>query len=147
MSRTLAATLVIGLAALAAAPASAQDKEKEKEKKAKRPMLELRISPRFSFSPVNILFTAELTGGDDSEEYHCPEIEWDWNDGGKSVTEADCDPYEAGMKMERRFTASHLYKMAGSYLVKVTLRKAGRQLTQQTIRVTVRPGAGDPSEL
>ena len=38
--------------------------------------------------------------------------------------ESDCDPYEAGAKMERRFTANHLYKTAGIYRVKVTLRKA-----------------------
>jgi len=143
MSRTLAAALSVAVAALSLEPAAAE----EKEKKPKRPMLELRISPRFSFSPANILFTGELTGGDDSEEYHCPEVEWDWNDGGKSVTEGDCDPYEKGAKIERRFTASHLYKMAGSYLVKVTLRKAGRTLTTQTIRVTVRPGAGDPTDM
>jgi hypothetical protein len=145
MSRPLALVLAVVLAAAGTRTASAKDEKKPDEKKPKRPALELRMTPRFSFSPANILFTAELTGGDDSDEFHCPEVEWEWADGGKSVTEGDCDPYEAGAKIERRFTASHLYKFAGSYLVKVTLRKANRTLAAQTVRVTVRPGVGDVS--
>ena len=31
------------------------------------------------------------SGGDDVEEFHCPEIEWDWDDGGKSVAEVHAD--------------------------------------------------------
>jgi hypothetical protein len=135
------AALALGLAA----SAFAEDKKPDDAKKSKKPALELRITPRFSFSPVNILFTAELTGGDDSEEYHCPELEWEWDDGGKSGGESDCDPYEAGAKMERRFTANHLYKTAGIYVVRVTMRKANRTIAAQTIKVTVRPGVGDVS--
>lgn len=142
MSRiAVAVALVLGLAP----SAFPEDKKPDDTKKGKKPALELRITPRFSFSPVNILFTAELTGGDDSEEYHCPEIEWEWDDGGKSGGESDCDPYEAGAKMERRFTANHLYKTAGIYMVRVTMRKANRTIAAQTIKVTVRPGVGDIS--
>ena len=47
------------------------------DEKPKKPHLELRASPRMAFSPVNVLLTAELIGGDDVEEYHCPELEWD----------------------------------------------------------------------
>jgi hypothetical protein len=132
-------------AALVAAPAmtSADEKKSEDAKKGKKPTLEVRITPRFSFSPASVLFTAELTGGEDSEEFHCPELEWEWDDGGKSVGESDCDPYEPGAKIERRFTATHLYKTSGTYLAKVTLRKAGKAVAAQTIKVTVRPGVGD----
>ena len=141
MSRiAVAVALVLGLT-----PSAAPEDKKPDDKKAKKPALELRITPRFSFSPVNILFTAELTGGDDSEEFHCPEVEWEWDDGGKSGGESDCDPYEAGAKIERRFTANHLYKIAGIYMVRVTMRKANRTIAAQTIKVTVRPGVGDIS--
>jgi PKD repeat protein len=136
------AALALGVAALA----SPQNKKDDEDRKAKKPALELRMSPRFSFSPVNILFTAELTGGEDSEEYHCPELEWDWDDGGRSGGESDCDPYESGAKMERRFTANHLYKTAGIYTVKLTLRKASRTIAAQTVKVTVRPGVGDQTQ-
>jgi hypothetical protein len=111
--------------------------------KPKKPQLDLRAIPRFAFSPVNVLFTAELVGGDDVEELHCPEVEWDWGDGGKSVKEGDCAPFEPGQAIERRFTAEHEFKRAGNYSIKVTLRRANRSLAAQTVRVTVRPGLGD----
>ena len=117
------------------------------ESKPKKPKLELRANPRMAFSPVNVFFTAELTGGDDVEEYYCPELEWEWDDGGKSTTESDCAPYEAGTKIERRFTAEHGYGLAGVYNVKVTFRRSGRTFAAQTVRVTVRAGLGDPTEI
>jgi hypothetical protein len=112
--------------------------------KPKKPRLDLRASPRMSFSPAHILLTAELMGGDDVEEFHCPELEWEWDDGGKSVQEADCKPFEAGVtKIERRFTAEHDFRTAGIYSVKVTMRKAARTIATTSVRVTVRPGLGD----
>jgi PKD repeat protein len=130
------------LAAALAASAPAAD-----EPKPKKPKLDLRATPRMAFSPVNVLLTAELTGGDDVEEYYCPELEWDWDDGGKSVHEADCPEYEAGKsKIERRFTAEHEYRKAGTYNVKVTMRHSNRTLAQTTVKITVRPGLGDRTE-
>lgn len=135
MHRVLLSTLVIaGLAV----PATAGDQ------KAKKPRLELRAAPRFAFSPAYVMFTAELTGGDDVEEMHCPELEWQWDDGGKSVHESDCPPFEPGKtEIERRFTAEHEFKAAGTYNVKLTMRKADRRLAESTVRVTVRAGLGD----
>jgi len=111
--------------------------------KGKKPRLDLRAIPRMAFSPVNIFLTAELMGGDDVEEFYCPELEWEWGDGGKSVHEADCPPYEAGTKIERRFTTEHEFRRAGIYNVKVTLRRAKRTLAAQSVKITVRPGLGD----
>ena len=71
MSRALAVFLACALGTAVSAPAAPRDDKKSDdkkaadEKKAKRPALDLRISPRFAFSPAEILFTAELTGGDD----------------------------------------------------------------------------------
>jgi hypothetical protein len=114
------------------------------EAKPKKPRLELRANPRMAFSPVNVFLTAELTGGDEVEDYYCPELEWEWDDGGKSTQESDCAPWEAGKtKVERRFTAEHEFRRAGVYNVKVTMRRAGRSIAASTVRVTVRPGLGD----
>lgn len=129
-----------------AVPAFAGDDAKDKDKKAKRPGLELRSTPRFSFSPAQIMFTAELKGGDDGEELYCPEVEWEWGDGSRSVEEGDCDPWTPGTtKLERRYTAHHLYQYAGLYQVRVTLRKSGKNLAIQTLSVTIRAGLGDTS--
>jgi hypothetical protein len=114
------------------------------EAKPKKPRLELRATPRMAFSPVNVFLTAELTGGDEVEDYYCPELEWEWDDGGKSTQESDCAPWEAGKtKVERRFTAEHEFRRAGVYNVKVTMRRSGRSIAASTVRVTVRPGLGD----
>lgn len=115
------------------------------EKKGKKPALEIRPSPRFAFSPANIFFTAELKGGDDVESLYCPEIEWEWGDGGKSVQEADCDPWTETSQIQRRFTSNHTFKYAGLYRVKVSLRRSGKTIMSQSVQVTVRAGLGDVS--
>lgn len=133
----LLAVLILPLAAVAAAA------ETPKQKK---PKLELRVTPRMAFSPVSVLFTAELLGGDEVEEYYCPEIEWEWDDGGKSTQESDCAPYEPSTRIERRFTAQHEYNRAGVYNAKVSFKKTGRTFLATSVRVTVRAGLGDPTQ-
>ena len=145
--KTVAALACAALCAGASGPSRADDHKNDDAKKGggKRPGMELRSSPRFAFSPANVLFTAELKGGDDVEELYCPEVEWEWGDGGKSVKEADCDPWTEGAKIERRFTANHTFQFAGVYRVKATLRKTGKQLLSQTMTLTIRAGLGDQS--
>jgi hypothetical protein len=111
--------------------------------KQRKPRLDLRAAPRMAFSPVNVLLTAELNGGDDVEEFYCPELEWDWDDGGRSVHESDCPPLEAGATYERRYTAEHAFRRAGNYNVKVSMRRANKTFAVATVNVTVRAGAGD----
>ena len=133
----LGMALVWGLATAGPLPAL-------QDNKLKKPRLDLKATPRFAFSPVTVFLTAELAGGDDIEEYHCLEIEWDWDDGGKSVHEADCAPFQPGVtKIERRFSQDHEYRRSGVYNIKATLKRTGRSLATNTVRVTVRPGLGD----
>jgi hypothetical protein len=124
-----------------AGPAPAD--EDQKPKKLKRPGFELRVSPRFSFSPAELMFTAELKVGDDTEEYYCPEVEWEWGDGSKSVQEADCDPWKPDTKIERRYVGRHVFVESGIYETRVTLRKSNQTIATRTIEVTVRPGIGE----
>jgi hypothetical protein len=115
--------------------------------KAKRPRLDLRATPRMAFSPVQVLVTAELMGGDDMEEYHCPAIYWDWDDGARSTQESDCEPLEPGASPERRYTAHHAYRQAGTYNVKITMVRANRTLAVASTTIQVRPGRGDMSAM
>ena len=108
-----------------------------------KPRLDLRATPRMAFSPTLVYLTAELQGGDDVEEYYCPEVLWEWDDGGRSAHGADCPAYEPGVQLERRFTAEHAYRQAGVYTVKVTLMRSGKPLARASAVVNVRPGAGD----
>lgn len=113
--------------------------------KLKKPTLNLRATPRMAFSPVTVLAVAELAGGDDVEQYYCPEIVWEWGDGGKSLQESDCPPFEEGVsKIERRFTAEHRYRRAGYYTLSATLRRAGKSIAKTDLKLTIRPGIADP---
>ncbi len=123
---------------------AAPDSKTASEAKQKKPGLNLRSTPRFAFSPARVLFVAELQGGDEIEDFYCPEVEWEWDDGGKSVTEEDCAPFVSGQtKIARRFSTEHDFRRAGVYNVKVSLKRVGKPFAVQNIRVTVRPGAGD----
>jgi hypothetical protein len=115
-----------------AAPAMAGD-----ARRVKRPRLDLRASPRMALTPIDVLLVAELVGGDDVEDLYCPAVEWEWGDGGRSSHEADCPPFEPGMAMARRHSASHAYRRPGEYSVRVTLRRAGHSLAAATTLVTI----------
>jgi len=110
--------------------------------KASKPQLDLRASPRYSFSPVEVRVVAEIVGGDDLEDYHCPQVEWNWGDGARSVHEEDCSPYEPGAEIQRRFTASHVFRSGGAYSITVRLRRASRSIAQASATVDVRAGLG-----
>ena len=136
MSRALLAVLVVAATSFGSSTAGAGEK-------VKKPQLDLRASPRFAFSPATVLLTAELKGGDDHPAFYCPEIEWDWDDGGRSVRESDCAPAEEGGAMARRFTANHNFRQAGTYNVKVTLRRNDKSIASRSVSIVVRPGIGD----
>lgn len=133
-------TLVALTSVLLAAPAGAGST------KLGRPQLSLRATPRIAFSPTVVLATAELVNGSDSEDFYCPEVAWDWDDGARSAHGQDCPAYEAGAPIERRYTANHAYRQAGVYQVRVTLLRAGRTLSVAHTTVNVRPGVGDLTE-
>jgi hypothetical protein len=132
-----AATAILAL--MIVAPALAGDRPR-------KPRLDLRATPRVAFSPANVLATAELIGDDVHEDFHCPSIEWDWDDGARSVRESDCEPLAPGAEIERRFTAEHAYRQAGVYTVRVTVRRASRSLAAATTMVSIQGRAGDDME-
>jgi hypothetical protein len=134
----------ISTAALLAAPIALAPQARAAEEQQKKPGLELRVTPRMGFSPIDALFTLELEGGDEHEDYYCPELEWEWGDGSRSVTESDCDPYVPGeTKIDRRYTNRHLFKRSGNYNVTVRLKRVDRTVAKVSATLTVRPGIGD----
>jgi len=105
--------------------------------KPKKPQLDLRVSPRVAFSPVEVLVLGQLKGGADLEEFYCPGLEWDWGDGTRSAHESDCEPFESGAVLERFFSARHAFLTPGAYNVRLTLRRATRTIAVASIEVTV----------
>jgi hypothetical protein len=108
----------------------------------RKPRLNLRVSPRMAFTPVMVVSTAELVGGDEVEEYHCPRLEWDWGDGSRSAQESDCAPFDGVSPIERRYSASHVYRSAGQYDIRLTLSRATRSIAVASAAVSVHSGLG-----
>jgi hypothetical protein len=108
------------------------------ETKPKRPRLDVRASPRVAMSPARVVAMVQLVGGDDVEEYYCPGLEWDWGDGSVSYRESDCEPFEPGATVQRRYSASHVYGAPGNYNVRVSLRRAEHTLASNSAQVMVR---------
>jgi hypothetical protein len=92
---------------------------------AKRPQITLRATPASGMVPVRVVGIAELKGGsDDFEEYYCPTIEWNWDDGTVSESSNDCEPYEAGKTLiKRKYTVTHPYKQGGHYRITFKLKQ------------------------
>jgi len=107
------------------------------EGKSKRPRLEMRTTRSLSLPPVQIVAVAELVGGEDLEAYYCAGLEWDWGDGTKSYHESDCAPWEPGADVDRFFSARHVYGAAGSYRVRIRLRRAERDVASAAAVVQV----------
>jgi hypothetical protein len=129
------------LAAALVAVTYAQDKAPTQEK---RPQLKLTARPPLGMAPQKVVLTAEILGGpDDSEDFYCPTIEWDWGDDTKSESTADCDPYEPGKSsIKRRWTVDHVFR-AGRYTVVLRLKKRDKSITQATVSIEIRPGLRD----
>lgn len=122
---------------------SGTDSDKDK---ATRPKISVKANPTMATSPARVVASADLNGGaNDYEEFYCPSIEWDWGDDTKSATSADCEPYEAGKsEIKRRFTADHVYRLAGDFRIQFRLKKKDKAIAAAGTSVKIRPGLGDP---
>jgi len=144
MNQTLRGTLAASFICLTVAAAdlvvNAQKNAKADEA---RPKLALKARPNVGFSPAKIMMTAELTGGaNDFEEYYCPTVLWEWDDGTESESTFDCEPYEAGKsEIRRRYTVMHTFR-TGAHKVWVRLKRNDKLLASANVIVTIQPGSG-----
>jgi hypothetical protein len=78
--------------------------------------------------PVRVVGMVELKGGDDDfEEYYCPTIEWNWDDGTVSESSNDCEPYERGKSViKRKYTVTHPYRQGGRYRITFKLKQKSK---------------------
>ncbi len=141
--RSLVVALSVGASAIAGV--AAQD---DKAKDVKKASLSIKATPTIVFSPARVVVSAELKGGDeDSPELYCPSLEWDWGDGTRSESNVDCEPFEAGKTtIQRRFSASHTFNIAGNYRVQLRLKRGSKTVLGGHVSVQVKPGLRDPTE-
>lgn len=111
----------------------------------KKPSITLRASPLAGFSPMRVVLTAELKGGDDDfADYYCPTVEWVWGDDTRAESTADCDPYVPGeSKIQRRYTVSRVFQLSGNPRVEFRLKQKDKVVGSGSTQLTVRPGLRD----
>jgi hypothetical protein len=147
----LAGVCVAGALAVTLVAADQKDDQKADQKVAqkggddKRPTLSLRATPPLGFSPLKVRASVDVRGGaDDSPDFYCPSIEWDWGDGTRSENSEDCDPYEEGEStIRRRFGADHTFQHGGNYRVTFRLKQKNRVVASASTNVQVRAGVRD----
>ena len=71
------------LAAVAAAlVASVQVSAAQRDGADKKPSLSLKATPPAGFAPLRVHVAADVKGGaNDTAEFYCPTLQWDWDDG------------------------------------------------------------------
>src|SRR5437762_2363109 len=91
----------------------------------KDPKVDLQPTPRVAMMPGGtraavIRFRLRVSDGG-KEDYYCPKVEWEWDDGTKSTEESDCAPFEQAAAADHERTWSHTreYWDAGQHLVTV----------------------------
>lgn len=80
----------------------------------------------------------DLDKAEDLEEYYCLDEVWDWDDDTESEYSPDCDPYEAGTELKTQFSASHQYRIPGSFRVRLRLERNGKTVISGTTRAQIR---------
>jgi hypothetical protein len=133
---------LVALLALAGVNGTTADRQPAAD--LQRPALRLRASPGAALPPVNVLFVAELVGGDEVEELYCPEIEWDFDNGRRSSQLEDCEPFTDASRIERRYLVRQSYTQPGDYRVILTSRRSDLVVAQAAATVHVAaPGSED----
>jgi len=147
----LAGVCVAGTMAVTRAATDQQADQKADQKVAqkggddKRPSLALKATPPLGFSPLRVHASVDVRGGpDDSPDFYCPAVSWDWGDGTVSENSEDCDPYEEGTSaIRRRFSANHTFQQGGAYRVTFRLKQKTRVIASASTNVQVRAGVRD----
>ena len=107
------------------------------ERKPAKPKLELRAAPRVAIVPGNVIFTAELKGGDDAD-LRCVTLLWEWGDGSTSEKqEGACSGEVADAAPQRRFTEDREFRTEGRPEVKLTVLKDGTPLARASVRIAL----------
>ena len=139
-----AACLAVVCSLAVSAQKNSKNGKDSKDDDARRPKLTLKAQPLISMSPSRVVLIAELVGGaNDFEEFYCPTVEWDWDDGTQSGSTLDCLPFEPGKsEIKRRFTIEHVFR-AGNYRVMFRLKRRDKMIAAVGVNIQVQPGLTD----
>jgi hypothetical protein len=93
-----------------------------------RPLKRVTVLPMGSCE-ATVTFRLSVSDGG-SEDYYCPAIVWEWEDGTRSTERSDCAPFEqaAAEDRSRAWTRSRTYQRAGSFRIRAHLCQAHRRV-------------------
>ena len=113
----------------------------------KKPSLSLKATPPVGFSPLKVRLVVELKGGaDDTQDFYCPSIEWDWGNNLTSESSEDCAPYEAGKSsILRRYSTEYTFNYSGNFTVRFRMKQNKKVVAQTSVNVQVRSGIREDS--
>ena len=141
LRRACCTLAVVAVAVLASAHATAAQRDSDD----KKPSLSLKATPPLGFSPLRVRVAVEVRGGrDDDEELYCAGTAWDWGDGTISESSSDCEPYEAGKSVMRRFySGEHVFRQGGTHKIMFRLKQKTKVVASATANVQVRAGSDE----
>ena len=92
---------------------------------------------------VEVVFRLVINDGG-SEDYYCPRIEWQWEDGSISEEESDCPPFAEATPDDHRqvWTRRRAFQKSGRYVVRARLFKADRLMRILETSVVVNGWSG-----
>jgi hypothetical protein len=103
--------------------------------KPSKPKVDLVVSPQISIARhQGNLVTVQLIVHNPTEEFWCPEVEYDWGEGEAPSTEGgDCTPYEQTSPEERQRwspdgSKSKTYRGEGVRILTVRFKKNGKTI-------------------
>lgn len=134
--------LCLVTACVVAAAAAAGHGADEKTK----PSLNIRATPISGFAPLKVAVVVTLQGGaNDYQDFYCPSVEWDWDDGTKSEEKVDCDPYEPGKsEIRRNYRAQHQYDTGGTdFRIQFRLKQKKKTVGSTSTTIRVQGGFSD----
>jgi hypothetical protein len=114
-----------------------------------KPSLTMRATPVSGFAPLKVTVSVALQGGaNDFQDFYCPSIEWDWDDGTKSEEKIDCEPYEAGKsEIRRNYRAEHKFEVGGAeYRVQFRLKQKSKTVGSTSTTIRIQPGIRDGAQ-
>jgi hypothetical protein len=137
--------LVVAILGLALSPDREAAAQRNDDRK---PSLSLKATPPVGFTPLKVRLVVDVRGGaDDSVDFYCPTIEWEWGDDLKSESSEDCSPYEAGKSsIRRRYTTEHTYREEGNFTARFRMKQGKRVVASTTVNVQVRAGVRDDGD-
>ena len=115
-----------------------------------KPKVEFKPLQRITNLPVSrceavVIFKLTVDDGG-SEDYYCPKVVFEWEDGTQSSEESDCVPFDQAAKNDhsRTWTKSHSFHTTGTHPVRAHLCKASRKIRVIETTATITGSDGCP---